>query len=296
MNKLIVNLSGGIGNQFFQYACARSLSVKFNLELYLDRFSGFIRDKQYNRRYELNNFSINSKLSSIFDIIPYTIAQKIYKKKFKRELFTKTSFGNFISEIQTSWLPEIYDLNFGKKCWIKGYWQSPRYFNGITDILSHELMPRSPTNHHVIELGKELNNCDSVSVGIRLYEESLDPSVHALDGRIKPLSDFNQVFDKIMKVYPEAKFFVFCTHDSSLLNKISFPRSTNLIFSKFKNISPYDTLWLLSRCRHHVFNNSSFYWWGAWLSQFIHKKYDQIIYSSDNFINKDGICSDWKTF
>lgn len=39
--KLIVQLNGGLGNQMFQYACARSLALRNGLELVLDDWSGF---------------------------------------------------------------------------------------------------------------------------------------------------------------------------------------------------------------------------------------------------------------
>jgi hypothetical protein len=59
---------------------------------------------------------------------------------------------------------------------------------------------------------------------------------------------------------------------------------------------PVDTLWLLSRFKHHVFNNSSFYWWGAWLSRANHLTYTQMIRCSDNFINPDSFPPSWKKF
>lgn len=296
MSKLIVNLSGGIGNQFFQYSCARSLSIKFNLDLHLDRLSGFINDKQYKRKYELGNYTVNSRYANINDIILYMLINKYCRKSLKENLFTKTLFGNFIIENNLTWLPEINDLDYNKRCWISGYWQSPNYFNEISDVIAHELMPRMPNRKSIIALGDEIMDCDSVSVGVRLYEESKDPSVHALGGKLKTMSEFSQVLSEISIAKPNAKFFVFCTYNSPMLDQISFPKSVNFVFKSLKYIDPYETLWLISRCRHHVFNNSTFYWWGAWLSQFIHNNTKQIIYASDNFINKDGICSNWKTF
>ena len=38
--KIIVKISEGLGNQFFMYANAFSLSKKFNYDLYIDHLSG----------------------------------------------------------------------------------------------------------------------------------------------------------------------------------------------------------------------------------------------------------------
>ena len=58
MTKLIVQLKGGLGKQMFQYASARSLALRQGLELVLDDWSGFVRDLQYRRHYELGALPI----------------------------------------------------------------------------------------------------------------------------------------------------------------------------------------------------------------------------------------------
>ena len=50
MPKLIVQLQGGLGNQMFQYATARSISLKNNLDLVIDDWSGFFRDVHHQRK------------------------------------------------------------------------------------------------------------------------------------------------------------------------------------------------------------------------------------------------------
>jgi signal recognition particle subunit SRP54 len=57
-----------------------------------------------------------------------------------------------------------------------------------------------------------------------------------------------------------------------------------------------DKMWLLSNCQHHVFNNSTFYWWGATLSKSLHGGVPQQIYCADNFLNPNIAYPEWKTF
>ena len=69
MVSLCVQLSGGLGNQMFQYAAARSLALNSGAECLLDPISGFIRDKQYRRRFELARLPIKLNMVSIADQI-----------------------------------------------------------------------------------------------------------------------------------------------------------------------------------------------------------------------------------
>ena len=47
-------LSGGFGNQLFQYAYAKNLSIKNKANLIIDSYSGFLFDFKYFRNFSLN--------------------------------------------------------------------------------------------------------------------------------------------------------------------------------------------------------------------------------------------------
>jgi hypothetical protein len=42
--------------------------------------------------------------------------------------------------------------------------------------------------------------------------------------------------------------------------------------------------------------NSSYYWWGAWLSRKYYDPEEQEIFAADNFINKDSELPQWQLF
>lgn len=297
MKKLFVLLNGGLGNQMFQYATARVLAEKNNAELILDTWSGFANDTEYKRVYELGPFPINARPATLMERIPfwvYRVFKKINKGIDNND--AKKFFGRFLNENKLQYLPEIASAKLTSSQWLIGYWQSPLYFEGYKEVLLKELMPPSPTSQKFLEMGKQIMNTESVAVGIRLYEESSDPGAHALNGIVKTVNDVNIAIDKMLSEKPCAKFYIFCTHRSPFLSKLNLPASTVYLTHDDEYEGTLERLWLLTRCKHHIFTNSSYYWWAAWLSQQVHPKDSQIIFAADNFINRDGLYREWRRF
>ena len=157
-------------------------------------------------------------------------------------------------------------------------------------------MPPTPISYQVIALGEKIRDSESVAICIRLYEESKEPGAHARNGLVKPIQEIKNAIERMKRLKPSAKYFVFCTHRSPVLDQIGLPEGTVFVTNDEKCIGTVETLWLLSRCCHHVITNSSYFWWGAWLSKAVREREEQIILASDNFINSDSICPDWARF
>jgi hypothetical protein len=278
MKRITVYLNGGLGNQMFQYAAGRAMALRNGADLVLDTWSGFVRDYQYRRHYELDALPIKARRATMGERLPiwlYRLENKVRKAPFSTD--QKRMYGQFLIEKELRFLAEISAMSVSKKAWLIGYWQSPLYFENYATTLRRELMPPAPTASKFLELAAAIRAADSVALGVRLYEESADPAAHARDGKIKSTADINQAIERLLAQRPNAKFFVFCTHDDGYDGSI-------------------ERLWLLSQCRHHIITNSSYYWWGAWLSKSSHEHENQLVFSADNFINEDCICANWKRF
>ena len=97
--KTFAYLTGGLGNQMFQYAFARNYSEIHNRDLVLDRWSGFIRDKEYNRKFELGKLNITGRYANIFEILPIWIYKLQEKIKSTNNIISKRFYGTFNREI-----------------------------------------------------------------------------------------------------------------------------------------------------------------------------------------------------
>ena len=302
MPKLIVQLSGGLGNQMFQYASGRSIALNNNFELVIDNWSGFYRDKQYKRKYELNNFPIKGRLAKFYEILPFLYIRFNSKLKKKYKLVNNLLFGKFIEEKLNSkehsmnFSNEIYKMKLKQNTWVKGYWQSPLYFKNIENLIHSELNLPYPALKNFQKLGQEMSNSESLALGIRLYEESKNPDTHSLNKKNKSIFKIDEVLQKVINSHPNIHVYVFCTHNSKVLKNLNLPKNVTFITHDHGFKGSSENMWLLSRCKHHIFNNSSFYWWGAWLSSANYKSKKQIIYAADNFINHDGFLKNWIKF
>jgi hypothetical protein len=177
-----------------------------------------------------------------------------------------------------------------------GYWQSPRYFEDIATSLQLELMPPAPAAANFRALGEELARSESVALGVRLYEESSNPGYHAFGGTLKGIPEIRSAIERLRSARPAARFYVFCTHRAPLLEQLQLPADTVFVTHDDGYSGTLERLWLLSRCQHHLFTNSSYYWWGAWLSGAVRSSEGQQIIAADNFINRDGLCAAWQRF
>lgn len=299
MKKVYAYLNGGIGNQMFQYATARALALDADAELVVDDWSGFIRDYEYSREFELDKLPIKAKIASPLERLPLWLL-RIENRLFGtgKHLFHSKFYGNFLVETEMRFLNKIFDFKNSKKTWLCGYWQSPLYFENYSQLLGVELMPPEPTQMKFLELGLVLQQVESVALGIRLYEESENPAAHLKNGQSKTIEEINKAIKKMIELEPKSKFFVFCTHRSPILNRLNLPDSTTYLTHDDGYEGTIERLWLMTRCKHHIFTPSSYYWWGAWLSQqyYSASSTTQNIFGADNFINQDGLCNNWELF
>jgi hypothetical protein len=301
MGKIITLLKGGLGNQMFQYALARSMSLSSDSELVLDNWSGFISDYKYHRKYELNVFPIVGRPANFKERIPFWLNQlgSKFSSSSPEKSFRKEIYGLVINEIGSKYIPDIFQTlktEEAQTCWLNGYWQSPSYFDRYSEFITSELMPPQPTEKHFLELGELLRESESIALGVRLYEESKNPELHSSNGQLKSTSQINQAILKVIDLHKKAKLFVFCTHRSPLLDELSLPKNTIFVTHDGGYLGTIQCMWLLTQCRHHIFTNSTFYWWGAWLSQKLYGGENQTIFAANNFINLDAIPRHWNLF
>lgn len=254
--KIIIKMGGGLGNQLFGYAFGRAMSLKTGRELVLD-ISGFRMYKKPLRRYLLNNYNINVKtfgLFNNFNIINYILYKRI-KKYFGIELF-KPSYFNQTGNTSFISIPTIQG---NKDIIYEGGWQSPKYFEEYQNIIKNELTLKKIPNisPDILNAARQPN-----SISIHFRRTDYVP----LDWSGNWTSTYYPEAMKFIKsniINP--RFFVFSDDIEWVKKNYSF--GENAVFCSTFGLKDYEELYLMSECTNHIMSNSTFSWWGAYLSK-----------------------------
>lgn len=294
MRRLNVYLEGGLGNQLFQFANAYALSKKMDAKLRFDTKLGFIRDRVYNRKYELYKLNIEIDDVSSIDRIRFVLFRFI-SKILKETVVSSLLRLTMIEQIdRTRHYNHQIETDYDCK-WVVGSWQSPNWFLDQINALKRKIVLCEPYEIKFLQVYNEINVKKSAALCLRFYEESPEPGSHSSDNSQLNMDSVFKQARHIKKKYDIKTFYVFTSNDSFIeANMASFNELGDIKFISVKNgfVDSGATLWLLSKFRYYIITNSTFYWWGAVLSSEIKK----VVYASENFLNRDIFMDDWILF
>lgn len=258
---IIVKLSGGLGNQMFQYAAAKRVATKNNSLLKLD-VSWFDQKQTPNtpRPYKLNTYNINSVIALKTDLKKLGIYTGIFHKLFRKfNLYSDKTYKaeKFIGHYPYS--PSDKEvLRFKDNIYMEGYWQYEEYFSDIASELAKEFSLKNPLSEHSQGILIKIKNCtNSVSLHVRRGDYTILKQSLTLDY-------YKRAIKLLIKRVENPEFFIF-SDDMAWVKenlKISYPA----FFVDDGNDKDFEEMHLMSQCQHHIMANSSFSWWGAWLN------------------------------
>jgi hypothetical protein len=290
--KIVVRLAGGLGNQLFQWACGYALSERVGGTLILDSTSGFVLDFKYRRFFELGALKLNYQKAGV-----WTIALMYFRWILQRlRLRAQTVRSAFYIEVSNEYVQEVHEHPKNLNAWLLGYFQSPKYFIDFAEQIRTQLLLKEPSYWLYKELGSKMRQNPSVAIGIRLYEETKNPSYHAHLGQEITLAKIQGAINDMADRIGSFDAYVFCTYHAEFLDKLDVPGRIKFISSDDGYSDTWSSLWLLTQCRHHIISNSSFYWWGAFLSAYYHPNEAQHIMASNNFANQAIYLDSWDQF
>jgi len=260
---IITSLSGGLGNQMFQFAAAQALALNLNSPLLLD--TSYFSIYQTNREFELFKVFITdfklAKKEDLKKILGWTSI--FHQQSFLRRLYKKIPFSkHWIVEPQINYWKEFSNLQ--SDCLLDGNWQSEKYFKHHGDIIrnSFQFNKSNFTNNDLLNKIRENN---SVSIHIRRGDYVTNKTTFQYHG----ICDENYYLDAIKEIKKNVKnpkFYVF-SDDISAAKKILTQQLSSCYF--VENNSPTNNhfdMMLMSQCKHNIIANSTFSWWGAWLN------------------------------
>ena len=269
---IIVKFIGGLGNQMFQYAYARMLQQVYNEEIYFDITS---YEKYKIRKFSLNNLNIDDNIKYISDLnisnytyIKIKITQKLYRVYQKIVKLIKgneeVGFKSFKVLARNGYYynHDVYYypiIKTNKKIKvIYGYFQSEKYFEKIKECIKEELLVKvqCEKSENII-LESILKSC-SVGVSIRWGNDYKNSGLNVCNKEY-----FYKAMDKVNEKVKNPTFFIFSDEIDAVKEEFKFKYNVKYI----ENMNDYQSLRLLYSCKHFIISNSSFSWFGAYLSK-----------------------------
>lgn len=281
---IIVRIQGGLGNQMFQYAYAKTSSLNgFDVKLDISNFETY----KLHGGYWLDKYSIDLKIASKNEI------GKVYKNRALFQFWNRTITKKIRKEKSLSFDTSMQDIKDGTYAY--GYFQTERYFLHIRNIILLQFVIKNENSKYTDNMA---NKIMSLEVACSLHIRRGDYVSDRKSNKIHGVCDL-EYYKKAMKIlndkYENITYIVFS--DDIAWSKENLA-SINMIYVDSKeNRMPHEDIYLMSLCQHNIIANSSFSWWGAWLNTNDKKTIlAPKIWFTDETKNKlsDIVCPKWK--
>ncbi|MFB9974854.1 alpha-1,2-fucosyltransferase [Allobacillus sp. SKP2-8] len=284
---IVVKIIGGLGNQMFQVAFAKALSMEYNEKIYLDT--------SVYQHYKIRDFSaFHLSISNSFNYIEdakltftnklfLKVSQKAYRayQKIVRELIKDDRFGERPFQLLTKkglyynfdrFFYHLPENNSSVKC-IYGYFQSEQYFIKYKDQIRSEMKVKTPVTENEKKILDEISSCNAVGVSMRLGDDYLNsPSLNVCNEDY-----YYKAMDRMYNENKDVVFYIFSDNINRAKKNFNFKYKVRYI----EGFKDYESLRLLYSCNHFIISNSSFSWWGAYLSD----NQDKVIISPNKWYN-----------
>ena len=254
---------GGNGNQMFQYAAGLALAKLHNTELFLD--INYLLDKSKrlhrheHRDYALTMFNISGKIASNQQIAQFTtprVGNKyIYhlKKRIHKE-------HNVFKDGDLTSTQSFYSLP--NDVYLDGYWQNVKYFADIIDELKREFTFQKELPKECNDIYEEIQKTNSVCVMFRKGDFVNHPILDVVG-----IDFYAEALKELSKKLNSPKLFIF-SDDIPWCQENFKPKGFQYEFVDQSLTGPNAEYYLqmIVACNHFIIPNSTFGWWGAWLS------------------------------
>jgi hypothetical protein len=254
---VVVKLKGGLGNQMFQYATARGISQKhvFVDTTYLDWNTTSI-DDFVARNYELEIFK-NKKAIRISKLL-YKI---LHTKKYA---FIRNVFFPKFQQVQEKGHSFMESLAEYKNPYLEGCFQNEKYFVSIRDKILNEFTFPALDNSNNQNLSIIKSHDNAVSIHVRRGDYLMQSNINYFG--ILPISYYKKAIEIVESKTSNPHYFIFSEDTEWCENNFDFLKDKCTLMNNNHLYDSWKDMYLMTECRHHIISNSSFSWWGAWLS------------------------------
>lgn len=290
----IIRMSGGLGNQMFQYALYMKLT-SLGKKVKFDDINEYRGERA--RPIMLAVFGITYPRATWDEITAFTDGSMDLRKRIRRRLF-----GRHVIAYEEQGIYDPKVLTFDSM-YLKGAFQSEKYFEDIKDeIRSLYRFPALDRMHLPEKLYQETTDCltaieNCEAVGLHMYRSDSRMDEELYEG-ICTEKYYEGAVRFMQDKVKDARFFIFSNEpkwvkgwvDTLVESRITegmdreeakAMRERFVLVEANTEYTGYLDMLLMSRCKHNIISNSSFSWWSAWLND----NTEKIIVAPDRWKN-----------
>lgn len=255
-------LTGGVGNQLFQYAAAKSLALRSGAKLYFDERA--LKDVRNGKRYSLRGSLALEELKGLQFGEPLPDSLNFHFHKFGKNKITDALLRLSSRTIRRTGPRVVIEKNYQYKeipiklyqnTYLVGNWQSYRYFSDLSEPGAEVLaaLKSLPTP-------KSLPGGVPVSSVIGIHVRRTD-----FVSSSKHLTLTEDYYHRALAAAsPDLPKLIFS--DDSEWCKTNLDLGRSVFFASDLGLSDMQEMALMSQCESLIIANSTFSWWAGYLS------------------------------
>ncbi len=260
---LIAHVIGGIGNQMFQYAAIRALSLARQVPFSLD-ISEFT-DYKLHQGFELERvFDCPIRIASkeeVFERLDWQYSP-FMRRLLARPVMSVFRRRNIVFEPHFNHWSGIDDVPADS--YLVGYWQSEKYFREVAQAIRTDFTFKSSLNLRNAEIVEQIKSTNAVSLHVRRGDYLQNPKVRATHG-VCQLEYYRLAIQYVAARVQRPVFFIFSDDMGWVKKNLRIDFHCEYVDHN-QGVESYNDMRLMSLCQHHIIANSSFSWWGAWIN------------------------------
>ncbi len=252
-----VRITGGLGNQLFQYAFGLYLSQQTKDKIFYDPQTKSDFKAWVSRKFELNKFvSNNIDIQHTKSFLPI-----LYRIKRKVAQCFPFFFKHFIVEDKQHVDIDNYKLLRGN--YFDGYWQCLNYVEIVKETIFKNIDNYRNTVINT-EIGTEIYDSDSTTISLHVrHGDYLNNPQNLKTYGICPKSYYLEAIGYTRNILNRESLQIYVFTDDEEWCEENFKELNCKIISG--NSAEIDLI-LMSLCKHNIIANSTFSWWGAYLN------------------------------
>ncbi|WP_156460905.1 alpha-1,2-fucosyltransferase [Sphingomonas sp. Leaf339] len=248
---IVSQLTGGLGNQLFQYATGYAAAARAQDSFEIDVRHYDVVDPNFpSRPFALGHLAITAPRISSFTAKRIGLSKRLRLMPGRFDILVDQAEG-FDPRV-----PAITDNTY-----LIGCWQSELFFADHRSRLLDEFAFRTAPDEKNAELLAAIKAQPSVCVHFR-RTDYLGPSTTL---RACPPDYYDRALSAMEESVPGVRYFVFTDDPEWVSRNARLPDNSTLV-SHNVGSADIEDFRLMSNCRHFITANSSFSWWAAWLA------------------------------